>query len=805
MYAMFRYRVVLAVFLIGLGLCPGVLSAQNISVKSFRLLETDLTANTAGTMKRDQNNEVSALIKVVTTETGFAFDGGMLGIVGTEQRTGEIWVYVPQKSRKITLSHQKLGVLRDYYYPVPVEAGRTYEMVLTTGKVTTIVQESAGGQYLVMTVTPANAEVSIDDVPVEVADGVVSTLLKYGRHTYRVSAALHEPTMGQFEIGNAKKELSVALQPAYGVLRVDSNPSGAEVYIDGDYQPAGTTPFTSKWLSPGKHTLQFKMPVYKTRTMEVVVPGNGTTQSVEAVLQPNFAEVSVSAPGDAEIYINNELKGVGRWSGRLNAGLYTVEARKTSHYSSSRSVEVAAGDKRTVTLSAPAPRYGSLNISTRPIGATVSVDGTALTGTTPNIYADILIGEHTLTVAKPGYVEAEQRITVEEGKVLPVSITLTEEEKVPVAAPAARSADSQSETKNRVFTVNGVSFKMIFVEGGTFSMGSSSGDSDEQPVHSVTLSGYYIGETEVTQELWQAVMGSNPSAFTGNRRPVERVSWHDCQEFIEKLNVLTGENFRLPTEAEWEYAACGGNKSKNYAYPGSDNVGDVAWYSGNSNSTTHEVKGKLPNELGLYDMGGNVWEWCSDWYGRYSAGAVTNPQGPTSGSARIYRGGCWFYDADLCRCVYRDRSTPTGAGNTLGLRLVLPQDKEVPVTAPSARTADSQLNMGQNVKTKSEPFTVVEVMPIFPGGQTALVQYIASHLKYPPVAQENGVQGRVFVSFVVGEDGYVEDVQVIKGVDPSLDKEAVRVVKSLPRWTPGNQQGKPVRVRYSVPVTFALQ
>ncbi len=805
MYAMFRYRVVLAVFLIGLGLYPGVLSAQNISVKSFRLLETDLTANTAGTMKRDQNNEVSALIKVVTTETGFAFDGGMLGIVGTEQRTGEIWVYVPQKSRKITLSHQKLGVLRDYYYPVPVEAGRTYEMVLTTGKVTTIVQESAGGQYLVMTVTPANAEVSIDDVPVEVADGVVSTLLKYGRHTYRVSAALHEPTMGQFEIGNAKKELSVALQPAYGVLKVDSDPSGAEVYIDGDYQPAGTTPFTSKWLSPGKHTLQFKMPVYKTRTMEVVVPGNGTTQSVEAVLQPNFAEVSVSAPGDAEIYINNELKGVGRWSGRLNAGLYTVEARKTSHYSSSQSVEVVAGDKSTVTLSAPVPRYGSLNINTRPIGATVSVDGTALTGTTPNIYADILIGEHTLTVAKPGYVEAEQRIMVEEGKVLPVSITLTEEEKAPVTAPSARTADSQSETKNRVFTVNGVSFKMIFVEGGTFSMGSSSGEEDERPVHSVTLSDYYMGETEVTQELWQAVMGSNPSSFTGNRRPVERVSWYDCQEFIEKLNVLTGEKFRLPTEAEWEYAARGGNKSKGYAYAGSDNVWDVAWYSSNSDGTTHEVKGKLPNELGLHDMSGNVWEWCSDWYGSYSEESQTDPQGLTSGSARIYRGGCWFYDADLCRCVYRDRSTPTGAGNTLGLRLVLPQDKEVPVTAPSARTADSQLNMGQNVKTKSEPFTVVEVMPIFPGGQTALVQYIASHLKYPPVAQENGVQGRVFVSFVVGEDGYVEDVQVIKGVDPSLDKEAVRVVKSLPRWTPGNQQGKPVRVRYSVPVTFALQ
>ena len=161
---MFRYRVVLTIFLIGLGLYSGVLSAQNISVKSFRLLETDLTANTAGTMKRDLTIVVSAVLKVVTSETGLAFVGGMLGIVGEEQRTGEIWVYVPQKSRKITLSHQKLGVLRDYYYPVPVEAGRTYEMVLTTGKVTTIVQEDAGGQYVAMTVSPTNAEVYIDDV-----------------------------------------------------------------------------------------------------------------------------------------------------------------------------------------------------------------------------------------------------------------------------------------------------------------------------------------------------------------------------------------------------------------------------------------------------------------------------------------------------------------------------------------------------------------------------------------------------------------------------------------------------------------
>lgn len=809
MYAMFRYRVVLTIFLIGFGLCSGVLLAQNISVKSFRLLETDLTANMAGTMKRDQNNEVSALIKVVTTETGFAFDGGMLGIVGAEQRTGEIWVYVPQKSRKITLSHQKLGVLRDYYYPVPVEAGRTYEMVLTTGKVTTIVQESAGGQYLVMTVTPANAEVSIDDVPVEVADGVVSTLLKYGKHTYRVSAALHEPTMGQFEIGNAKKELSVALQPAYGILQIDSDPAGAEVYIDGDYQPAGTTPFTSKWLSSGKHTLQFKMPVYKTRTMEVAVPGNGATQSVEAVLQPNFAEVAVSAPGDAEIYINNELKGVGRWSGRLNAGLYTVEARKASHYSSSQSVEVEAGDKRTVTLSAPTPRYGSLNVNTRPVGATVSVDGTALTGTTPNIYADILIGEHTLTVAKSGYAEAEQRITVEEGKVLPVSITLTEKEKV-APAPSARTADLQSETKNRVFTVNGVSFKMVYVEGGAFEMGATPEQEVHipynNPPHRVSIDSYYIGETEVSQALWTVVMGKNPSSEKGDKLPVNRVSWKDCQSFIKKLNRLTGKNFRLPTEAEWEYAARGGKMSRGYKYAGSNKIGEVAWRVYLTEEIKlHDVAMKMPNELGIYDMTGNLREWCGDWYDidYYDYSPQNNPVGPTTGDSRVLRDNHWDLGDGLS---LRSSFPPNVTSASIGLRLALPQDKEV--LNNNVRSEEYLQGVGSDISEENsddEVYIIVEQMPVFPGGQTALAQYIASHLKYPTVAQENGIQGRVFVSFVVGEDGYVEDVRVIKGVEPMLDKEAVRVIQSLPRWTPGNQQGKPVRVKYTVPVTFALQ
>ena len=415
------------ILLIIFGLSGTVLSAQNISVKSFRLLETDLTANTAGTLKKDQNNETAALIKVVTTETGFVFDGGMLGIVGTTQRAGEIWVYVPPKSRKITISHPQLGVLRDYFYPIPIEAGRTYEMVLATGRVTTVVQESVGGQYLVMKVSPPNAEVSIDEVPYEVENDEVTVFLKYGKHAYRVSAALHEPETGQIDMGNTKKEMEVTLRPAYGLLQIESDPTGAEVYIDGDYESAGTTPFTTKRLSKGQHRLLFKRAEYKNHALDITVPGDGSTQPVRATLPPNFALTTITAAGDADIYVNDERKGNSRWSGRLTTGLYTIEARKASHYTTRQTVEITAGEPRHIDLPAPVPRYGSLNVSTRPSGATVAIDGVILPGTTPNIYTDVLIGDHTITLTKPGCAPVEQRITVEEGQILPLDFTLQDD------------------------------------------------------------------------------------------------------------------------------------------------------------------------------------------------------------------------------------------------------------------------------------------------------------------------------------------------------------------------------------------
>ena len=226
------------------------------------------------------------------------------------------------------------------------------------------------------------------------------------------------------------------------------------------------------------------------------------------------------------------------------------------------------------------------------------------------------------------------------------------------------------------FEVNGVKFKMMKVEGGTFTMGAtkeqgSDAWDDEKPAHQVTLSDYYIGETQVTQALWKSVMGNNPSFWEGDNLPVEKVSWEDAQVFIKKLNGITGRTFRLPTEAQWEYAARGGKNSKGYKYSGSNSIDEVAWYDGNSRARIHPVKEKKANELGLYDMSGNVYEWCNDWYGDYSSDAQTNPQGPDEDSYRVLRGGSWHYLAGDCRVSYRSCYDPERRYYHVGFRLVM--------------------------------------------------------------------------------------------------------------------------------------
>ena len=247
-----------------------------------------------------------------------------------------------------------------------------------------------------------------------------------------------------------------------------------------------------------------------------------------------------------------------------------------------------------------------------------------------------------------------------------------------VARQDGAVTESQQEISysNGVLTAKGETYDMVEVEAGTFTMGATSEMknpwNDEKPAHQVTLTkNYYIGKTEVTQALWKAVMNSNPSNFKGNNKPVESVSWDDCQEFISKLNAATGKNFRLPTETEWEFAARGGNNSRHYQYSGSNDLFDVAWYTDNSSNTTHDVASKQANKLGLYDMSGNVYEWCSDWHRSYSSNHQYDPAGPTSGSYRVFRGGSWYCSARGCRSSYRGGSSPGSWSDDLGLRLAL--------------------------------------------------------------------------------------------------------------------------------------
>ena len=337
-----------------------------------------------------------------------------------------------------------------------------------------------------------------------------------------------------------------------------------------------------------------------------------------------------------------------------------------------------------------------------------------------------------------------------------ISYLLTGEELEP-------KPDNEFETET--ITVNGVSFDMVSVEGGTFMMGATPEQGDEaldkeKPVHRVTVSSFAMSQTEVTQELWLAVMGSNPSHFTGDpKRPVELVSWNDCQTFIAQLNQLTGKRFRLPTEAEWEYAARGGNRYKVTRYAGSNNIDEVAWYDANSGNTTHPVATKAPNELGLYDMTGNVWEWCQDWYALYSADDQTDPTGPETGNNRVLRGGCWNGGTNYDRISFRDNFRPSGSNSSGGLRLVLDQevvytvngvsftmvpvkggtftmgateeedaDHATFVASPKHQVTLSNFSIGQTEVTQE---LWVAVMGSNPSQDTSNLQYPVSYINWP--------------------------------------------------------------------------
>ena len=455
-------------------------------------------------------------------------------------------------------------------------------------------------------------------------------------------------------------------------LAMTVEPKNSTVYVD-KVQCEVLDGEVSVYLPMGPHTYSVSAPGYATQEGSVNLTDNTPTQEVRLVSTRATLRVECPTTG-AQVFIGGQQKGTAPWSGPLYAGNYKVEVRLDGYHPQQQSVTLSEKENRTLTFPSLQQMLGSLNVNYRPLGSEVLVDGKQV-GTSPNVFRDIAVGSRSVEIRKQGYETKTQTVTIKENEQASLTGTLTALSTSVSQSSAASNSASTSSSDREVFTVNGVSFTMVRVDGGTFMMGAtaeqgSDAEYDEKPAHEVTLSSYMIGETEVTQALWQAVMGNNPSKFSGNpQNPVEQVSWEDCQKFIKKLNSLTGKSFRLPTEAEWEYAARGGGKSKYYKYSGSNSINDVAWWAIISGGKTHPVKGKAPNELGLYDMSGNVYEWCSDWKGNYSSSAQTNPKGPSEGSYRVIRDGGWFSSAGDCRVSNRYSDFPSVRDNDRGFRI----------------------------------------------------------------------------------------------------------------------------------------
>lgn len=390
---------------------------NKIVIRSFEYNETEVIANLGDNIVLDNNGEKCALLRIATTQTGFEFDVGMLGVQKVVYKTAEVWVYVPQGVRFITIRHKDLGQSEKYTFPYRLEAACTYDMKILTGKVEVKVEEAFTHQYLVFNVSPNNATVELDDQPLVVENGTAQKFLPYGKYTYRIQAPNYHTTAGVVEVNDTVKQVvDIRLKPAFGWIEVKDTlgVSGAQVYIDGDI--VGQIPIMKRELKSGKHKLRISKPLYKVYEQEFEVFDNQTT-TLRPCLEANFSTTTFIVNGntDAEIWINNELKGKHTWTGPLESGTYYVECKQENHSSTTSTENISNNIKRdTIRLQAPIPILGRMTISSSPSGATIEVDGKRV-GETPMLLSTILIGKHTVRLSKEGYGIAVQEVTVKEG------------------------------------------------------------------------------------------------------------------------------------------------------------------------------------------------------------------------------------------------------------------------------------------------------------------------------------------------------------------------------------------------------
>ena len=454
---------------------------------------------------------------------------------------------------------------------------------------------------------------------------------------------------------------------AKGNLVVRSEPLGAEVSVGEGIQ--GTAPLLLKQLALGKYAVRVRLAGYEEWSGEAEVKADEFAE-VSATLQRSAGTLSLgSLPSGVETEVRSSKPEAAGESLvpktvktpaklELPTGEYTVTFRRTGWPEQAQAVTV----KRRATATATAEFVpGSLTVSSEPSGAEIVSEGKVI-GTTPQTWSDLAPGLFTVEVRSAGYEPATVSGRVDARQTLRLEAKLNK-----LVGPVAGSP----------MMITGLNLELMPIPAGRFAMGSASSDqSDEKPVTQVEITrAFWLGKTEVTQSQWEAVIGSNPTAYDiGADRPVTNVSYDDALDFCRKLTMQeraagrlpSGYEYTLPTEAQWEYACRSGTVGDH-----AGRLDSMGWYEANSGNKTHLVAQKQANAWGLYDMYGNVWEWCLDWKGDYAGGIVRDPLGVSSGTNRVNRGGCWISTARICRSALRNGGPPGNRNLNLGFRLAL--------------------------------------------------------------------------------------------------------------------------------------
>ncbi len=642
-----------------------------LSQNSSPLMVKDFVQNTTEKVDKemvpkrnwtDNDNNPVCLIKVKSSgfESAlmqkFLFVPNGLEITQMTLENNQWHLYVSsRKIGEITIKHMGDCV---FSLPYKLEPGAVYEMTLTMETATLIIRA-----------TPEDAEIYVDGDKAGI--GFVRVPVSLGvEHRYKVKSADYFPKEGVMVFTEiTEKTLDIDLDPNFGWITINTSPEGADVYVDG--KRVGVTPYVFEKIRRGNHKIELKKERFATYVGMVSIQNGEQNVDLENITLEvediSFGFLSLYAsPDGADITVDGVFKGKTPQTLELTVGTHDVVLMRTGYNPAKETIEIEEGETKIINVVLSQSR--DITITTDKDGDRIFIDG-KLSGVSPMTIA-LPYGNHEVTAVRGGSEDETNLVSI-----LRKDGIKSAKRTIDVMPVGGENILKLKLLGNEVYNVNGVKFKMISVRGGTFTMGASSANDkdvkdDETPQHDIVLSDYYIGEMEVTQALWKAVMGSRKGKFKGDDLPVENVSWDDCIKFIERLNELTGGKFRLPTEAEWEYAARGGEKSIGYRYSGSNTADEVAWYTKTTGDKgTRQVGSKKPNEIGIYDMSGNVREWCHDWYSYYRRVNDPDPKGPEKGDKRVIRGGSWYIEAKSCRVTARSFAKPGERDEFIGVRL----------------------------------------------------------------------------------------------------------------------------------------